>query len=132
MEIKRYLLGYGMKHIILIMYSYIKLKMPGTIIKPQLLNTRSNNAKFQFVEMLQTNCWETDQQKTISNIMEDLYPIIISHSIKRWVYLQPNKFDSCQSPEVFKAHIFQKVVNMLSLDWNKTQKKIVSYKKPFC
>ena len=66
-----------------IQVSIHEIKKPGTIIKPQLLNTRSNNAKFQFVEMLQTNCWETDQQKTISNIMEDLYPIIISHSIKR-------------------------------------------------
>ena len=49
--------------------------MPGGIIKPQLLNMRSNNANFKLWKCY-TNCWETDQQKTISSNKKDLYPII--------------------------------------------------------
>ena len=68
--------------------------------------------------MLQTNCWETDQQKTISNIIKDLYPIIISIRQKDESTLQPNKFDSCQSSEILEKQNLMNSSKYIVLDLN--------------
>ena len=72
--------------------------------------------------MLQTNCWETDQQKTISNIIKDLYPIIISIRQKDESTLQPNKFDSCQSSEILETHILMNSSKYIVFDLNTASK----------
>ena len=52
------------------------MKKPGAIIKPQLLNMQTNNANFKLWKCY-TNCWETDQQKTISRNIKIYIPSLM-------------------------------------------------------